>query len=191
MSVDPALNASNRARAVLALVVAFAFAFACAACSGEPTPKYLAVGTLVHDALADDDRAGWAKEIEIAKSLGAKEGHAVSVKRRTGSRLIEVSVRDDDGKKAQEVCNRVLRAYVDDQVRGAQGPQEDERKRLQARLEELEAILRKGPTEPPEVVKEFQTTLRRLQEIGMSDTGHRINVQIVDPCHVARPGERT
>lgn len=200
MSVDPALTASNRRWLGLAAAIA------CAACGddGELPGKYRATGTLIHDGLADEDRAGWATEIEILKSgqlreevlrevdpaervrLEATLRRGLAVKRRASSRLIEVSVGADDAAVASGLCNELMRTYVEYRLTQHLMPLDAKRKALAQRLDELQAELAKGPTEPPALVKEYEATVGRLRELEISSMVPKNDVRLLDPCAPAR-----
>jgi hypothetical protein len=163
----------------------------CGACRDDTAPKYVAVGTLVHDGLAEGDQTAWAKEMEVVKRLGPHEGRGVAVTRRGDSRLIDVSVTGDDPERTLEACNQVLGQYARYRMELRDAAGSAERDALKTRIERLRAELAKAPSEPPAVAAAYEQAVSRLRELEVAAGATRNDVHWLDACKVTkRGGER-
>ncbi len=174
-----------------------------AACSKHKRdePRFRSTGTLIHEGLQDNDTAGWDTELEILKSYALLEEVArelerqgrkvtaealapgVSAKRRAGSRVIEVTVGNDDDFLAAATCNLVLELYI---TRRRSLALQDVMMREKVLVEEVDALAAQlradGGT--PAIAERFERQQRRLDELQLerNEATFRTDVRPLDHC---------
>jgi uncharacterized protein involved in exopolysaccharide biosynthesis len=166
----------------------------------EPAGRFRAAGTLIHDGLGPDDKAGWATELEILRSAAvldevhralAARGSApapdllrrgVTAKRRADSRVIEVAVSLDDRALAQAACNLVLSTYVERRLHG----QPDQGRRaadaLARELDQLRPALDVDGGDARAARAAYDRKLAQLRERELSAASVRTDVRLLDGC---------
>jgi hypothetical protein len=188
-----------------ALAIVLVLAAACGDDDESPARgRFRAVGTMIHDGLAGDDRAAWATELEILRSQRLLE-HAVEdlrlptervdevrrglrAKRRADSRVLEVAVSSDDRELAHAACNGVLDAYLERSVGMRVEDAARSEKALAAELDRLRADITAsasdGGPEDPAAVARYEKALARYQEVTLARTELRSDVRLLDRCTV-------
>ena len=92
---------------------------------------------------------------------------ALVVTPRSGSRVIEVGVRDPDKQRAAQLCNELMRTYLEYRMERALVPMLEEEKALAEQLE-------KHP--------EDDKLRERMKELELSRRVPKIDVRLLDPC---------
>jgi uncharacterized protein involved in exopolysaccharide biosynthesis len=172
-----------------------------AAACGSPPPRHHAAGTLIMNGLADEDRAGWATELEILRSRALVDdvvrelaAHGVTVdgetlrrgvtaRRVKDSRVIEVAVALPDRPLAIDACNTLMQRYFSRHREGLLAPQLAQRDALSAELDRLRAQLAASDAgEDPAVLAQYERTLGRLQALELSAAAPANDVLLLDAC---------
>jgi len=180
-------------------------AAACQRTRRAPEGRFRAVGTVVLDGVAADDRAGWGTEAEILVSRAAilevieklRLNHTeldpellrrgASARRRPDTRILELTVRLDDARLATVACNLLLDGYLDRRLGRAHASMDDLERQLSNQLDGLRAALGADAGPDPVADQLYRTTLARLAEVQLSARAIERDAHVLDACSVPRP----
>ncbi len=149
-----------------------------AGCGGGKAEPDVAGTLIVEPPPGRDSDAYIATEAEVLRSqtlrTAMKErtqldlaADALEVTPKSGSRVIEVGVRDPDKQRAAQLCNELMRTYVEYRMERALVPMLEQEKALAEQLE-------KHP--------EDATLRARMQELELSRRAPKVDVRLLDPC---------
>lgn len=159
-------------------IALLALALVAAGCGGTSAEPDVA-GTLIIDPPAGRDTDAYiATEAEVLRSQTLRKAlkerrqldlaaDALVVTPKPGTRVIQVGVRDPDTQRAAQLCNELMRTYVEYRMERALVPMLEEEKALAEQLE-------KHP--------EDDKLRERMKELELSRRTPRVDVRLLDPC---------
>jgi hypothetical protein len=140
-----------------------------AACDKQAPKQPRATGSLVFDI-----RPGNEADVLLAteaKALRAASADDITVTREPGAMILNVSVHHPDTARAIQLCNAVIRSYVEQRIAKTLMPTQEE----QALAEQLD----RNP--------EHRILRDQLAERRLSRTMRRSDVSVLDRCTATRP----